>query len=152
MKKLLVTFIVLTFCIQAFPQERKMFWDGYDWAAVDKITEEYPEYNVWIKSACLSGLFEGKMFYKLKAMPLHNSVIDTLFTALIEPSSVRSLIGGLDMFYQDISNEYIPIPLALIATIMVQNDYSKSEVDKFILESKNWINEITISILNNYHP
>lgn len=115
---------------------------------MDKITREYPEYNVWIKSAYLSGLFDGKMFYKLKAMPMNNSVIDTLFTDLIEPSSVRSLIGGLDMFYQDISSEYIPIPLALIATIMIQNDYSKSEVDKFILESKKWINEITISILN----
>ena len=136
MKRLLVTFIVLTFCIQAFPQERKILWDGYDWAAVDKITREYPEYNVWIKSAYLSGLFDGKMFYKLKAMPLHNSVIDTLFTDLIEPSSVRSLIEGLDMFYQDISNEYIPIPLALIATIMIQNDCSKSEVDKFIHASR----------------
>lgn len=152
MKKLSVIFVVLIFCINAFPQGRKIFWDGYDWAAVDKITDEYPEYNVWIKSAYLSGLFDGKMFYKLKAMPLHNSAIDTLFTDLIEPSSVRSLIEGLDMFYQDISNEYIPIPLALIATVMIQNDYSKSEVDKFILESKNWINEITISILNNYHP
>ena len=148
MKKLLVTFVILIFCIYAFPQERKLFWDGYDWAAVDKITREYPEYNVWIKSAYLSGLFDGKMFYKLKAMPLNNSVIDTLFTDLIEPSSVRSLIGGLDMFYQDISSEYIPIPLALIATIMIQNDYPKSEVDKFIFESKKWINEITISILS----
>lgn len=52
------------------------------------------------------------------------------------------------MFYQDISSEYIPIPLAMIVTIMIQNDYSKSEVDKFILESKKRINEITISILN----
>ena len=137
----------LIMCVSAFPQERKIFWDGYDWAAVDKITREYPEYNVWIKSAYLSGLFDGKMFYKLKAMPLHNSVIDTLFTDLIEPSSVRSLIEGLDMFYQDISNEYIPIPLALIATIMIQNDYSKSEVDKFILESKNWINAVSYTHL-----
>ncbi|MBL7135617.1 MAG: hypothetical protein ISS81_03365 [Candidatus Marinimicrobia bacterium] len=148
MKKITIIFFCLIFCIQLFAQEKKLFWDGYDWAAVDKITREYPEYNVWIKSAYLSGLFDGKMFYKLKAMPMNNSVIDTLFTDLIEPSSVRSLIGGLDMFYQDMSSEYIPIPLALIATIMIQNDYSKSEVDKFILESKKWINEITISILN----
>jgi len=132
----------------AFPQEKKLFWDGYDWIIVNEITKEYPEYAFWIKSGYLSGLFDGKMFYKLKAMPMNNSVIDTLFTDLIEPSSVCSLIGGLDMFYQDISGEYIPIPLALIATIMIQNDYSKSEVDKFILESKKWINEITISILN----
>ena len=140
MKKITIIFFCLIFCIQLFTQEKKLFWDGYDWAAVDKITREYPEYNVWIKSAYLSGLFDGKMFYKLKAMPMNNSVIDTLFTDLIEPSSVRSLIGGLDMFYQDISSEYIPIPLALIATIMIQNDYSKSEVDKFIFESKKWIN------------
>ena len=120
MRKSLVLILCLAFCTKAFPQEKKLFWDGYDWIKVNEITKEYPEYAFWIKSGYLSGLFDGKLFYQLKAIELNNSFSDTLFNDLIKPTNYRSLIAGLDMFYNDAAKRYIPIPLGLIATIMIQ--------------------------------
>lgn len=48
------------------------------------------------------------------------------------------------MFYNDAAKRYIPIPIGLVATIMIQQGYQTSEIEKFVVESKNWINEITL--------
>ena len=64
-KSVLIVLLLIAFCtIRA--QERKLFWDGYDWRRVDHICREYPEYKYWVKSAYLSGLFDSKLFYQLK--------------------------------------------------------------------------------------
>jgi len=142
MKKMV--FIVLLFVgiwtIQA--QEHKLFWDGYDWRKVDHVCREYPEYKYWIKSAYLSGLFDTKLFYQLTFRNAGSVCSDSVFSDLLEPDNIRSLIAGLDGFYEDNTIRYIPIPNALIATIMMQQNYPQAEIDTYLQQSMDWINEL----------
>ncbi|MBU0711467.1 hypothetical protein KJ762_06720 [bacterium] len=142
-------FIVLLFLsiwtIQA--QERKLFWDGYDWRKVDHVCREYPEYKYWIKSAYLSGLFDSKLFYQLTFRNTGSECSDSVFSDLLEPDNMRSLITGLDGFYEDNTIRYIPIPSALIATIMIQQNYPQIEIDAYLWQSRDWINDLMDDVI-----
>ncbi len=138
--------ILLFLAIMSPAQEKKLFWDGYDWQKIDKITAAYPEYAFWIKSAYLNGLFDGKSFYRFNLSRTPCAPCDSLFADWLKPTKNRRMIAGLDMFYQDASNRYIPLPLAAMATVMIQLGRPRSEIDQFIRESKQWINELTIEI------
>lgn len=143
MKQLSYGLIFFVLFINGNAQENKVFWDGYDWISVTKVTREYPEYAVWIKSAYLSGLLDGKLFYELKAVSIDSRVADSTFKDLIQPAPSRELIEGLDEFYRDETRKYVPIPSAFIATRLLQLNYSGKEVEQFIRDSKKWINELT---------
>lgn len=143
MKRLSCWLVVFVLFLNGTAQEKKVFWDGYDWVSVTKVTREYPEYAVWIKSAYLSGLLDGKLFYEMKAVAVNSRMADSIFTDLIRSAPSRELIEGLDEFYRDETRKYVPIPSALIATRMLQLNYSEKEVDQFIRESKKWINDLT---------
>ena len=146
MKKLTFLIITLVTVSMAFSQEKKMFWDGFDWVKIDEISKEYPEYTYWIKSGYLSGILDAKSYYSLKAVRMKFPASDKIFDDLIKTSNNRAMISGLDMFYKDVSNRYIPIPLALIATGMISTGSLQSEIDKFVYESKIWINELTVRV------
>lgn len=128
-------------------QERKLFWDGYDWRKVDYICREYPEYKYWIKSAYLSGLFDSKLFYQLKFRDAGPECGDSLFSDLLEPDNMRSLIAGLDSFYEDNTIRYIPIPCALIATVMMRQNYPQTEIDAYLWQSRDWINDLMDEVI-----
>jgi len=147
MKKIvLIVLLLVAFCtIRA--QERKLFWDGYDWRKVDHICREYPEYKYWVKSAYLSGLFDSKLFYQLKFRDAGSSCSDSVFSDLLEPDNMRSLIAGLDGFFEDNTIRYIPIPCALIATIMIQQNYPQTEIDAYLWQSRDWINDLMDEVI-----
>jgi hypothetical protein len=149
MKKAIIGLILMLMLVQLKAQERKLFWDGYDWQKIDYVTREYPEYRYWIKSAYLSGLFDAKLFYQVKAMSFAKSCPDSVFTDLIEPAEMRSLITGLDSFYQDNTLKYLPLPSALIATIMIQLNRPTDEVNKYIRDSQKWINELVKTFMKD---
>jgi hypothetical protein len=149
MKKAIIGLILMLMLVQLKAQERKLFWDGYDWQKIDYVTREYPEYRYWIKSAYLSGLFDAKLFYQVKAMNFAKSCPDSVFTDLIEPAEMRSLITGLDSFYQDNTLKYLPLPSALIATIMIQLNCPTDEVNKYIRDSQKWINELVKTFMKD---
>lgn len=142
MKKaiLFVTLFIGIWTLHA--QERKLFWDGYDWRKVDHVCREYPEYKYWIKSAYLSGMFDSKLFYQLKFRDAGSACSDSVFSDLLDPDNMRSLIAGLDGFYEDNTIRYIPIPSALIATIMIQQNYPQGEIDAYLRQSCDWINDL----------
>lgn len=149
MKKVIIGLIILLFLVQVKAQERKLFWDGYDWQKIDYVTREYPEYRYWVKSAYLSGLFDSKLFYQLKAKDHPKCCSDSVFTDLIEPAEMRSLITGLDNFYQDDTVKYLPLPSALIATLMIQKNLPSAEIKIFIRDSQRWINELVKLLMQN---
>jgi len=149
MKKTVIGLIMMLALVQLKAQERKLFWDGYDWQKIDYVTREYPEYRYWIKSAYLSGLFDAKLFYRVKAMNITKSCPDSVFTDLIEPTEMRSLITGLDSFYQDNTIKYLPLPSALIATIMIQKNRPPDEINRYIRDSQKWINELVKTLIKN---
>ncbi len=129
-----------------FAQEKKLFWDGYDWQKIDEICRANPEYIHWIKSSYLCGMFDSKFFYKLKSFDIDPNLEKKLFEDQLEPSGNKAMIQGLDQFYKKIENKYIPIPLATIAVSMSQSGSTNTEINKFIHESKIWINKLIIQI------
>lgn len=142
MRKILC-FVMIAACLGTVQaQERKLFWDGYDWRKVDRICHEYPEYSYWIKSAYLSGLFDGKLYYQLKVRDAGLASADSVFADLLTPDNLRSLIAGLDHFYEDNTIRYIPIPAALIATVMTQQHYPPEEVEAYLWQARDWINDL----------
>ncbi len=142
MRKLLF-FVMIAICLgTVHAQERKLFWDGYDWRKVDRICQEYPEYSYWIKSAYLSGLFDGKLYYQLKFRDAGLASADSVFADLLTPDNLRSLIAGLDHFYEDNTIRYIPIPAALIATVMTQQHYPPEDVEAYLWQARDWINDL----------
>jgi ABC-type cobalt transport system substrate-binding protein len=149
MKKTIVGLIMILSLVPVKAQERKLFWDGYDWQKINYVTREYPEYRYWIKSAYLSGLFDSKLFYQVKAMGFANSCSDSVFSDLIEPAEMRSLITGLDSFYQDDTVKYLPLPSALIATIMIQQNHPPAEISQFIRDSQKWINGLVKTLMKH---
>jgi len=123
-------------------QEKKLFWDGNDWVAIDRVTAQNPEFNFWVKNAYLSGMFDSRLFYRIKALELQRDLADSLFNDLLAPTSSRRLIQGLDAFYRDLPNRYLPVPCALIAALMIQNDVPAAEINRYIENSKRWINDL----------
>jgi len=123
-------------------QETKLFWDGNDWTAIDKVAAQYPEYIFQIKNAYLSGLFDSKLFYHLRARAMNPALADSVFKDLLEPAGSQRLIQGLDAFYRDQIHRYLPVPAALIATIMIQNERPAADIERYIQNSKKWINEL----------
>jgi hypothetical protein len=120
-RTIIMNFVLLIF-IQIRAQERKLFWDGYDWRKIDHICREYPEYKYWVKSAYLNGLFDSKLFYGLKLKSITRACSDSVFSDYLEPDEMRSLTAGLDVFYGDNTIWYLPTPCALIATVMIQQN------------------------------
>ncbi len=147
MKRIIILSFVLLSFIQIRAQERKLFWDGYDWRKIDHICREYPEYKYWIKSAYLSGLFDSKLFYQMKLKSNTRACSDSVFSDYLEPDEMRSLIAGLDAFYDDNTIRYLPIPCALIATVMIQQNLPQAEIDAYIRDSKKWINDLMDEII-----
>ena len=147
MKKTGLILLLIMFGFRLQAQERKLFWDGYDWLKIDQICREYPEYKYWVKSAYLSGIFDVKLYYRLKFRDAASVCSDSVFNDLLEPDNMRSLIAGLDAFYEDNTIRYLPIPVALIATIMVQQNFPREEVDAYLWQSRDWINQLMEDVL-----
>lgn len=142
MKKFRLFALLFSWFLTIPAQETKLFWDGDDWVAIDRITAQYPEYTFQIKNAYLSGLFDSKLFYQLRARAWSPTFSDSIFKDYLEPAGSRRLIQGLDAFYRDEARRYLPIPTALIASIMIQNERPADEIEQYILASKKWINEL----------
>ena len=65
--------------------------------------------------------------------------------------SSSELVRLIDDFYLDPTNTYIPIISTILILNMRARGFSKFEIDKYINESKNWINSLTLEIKNkNY--
>ncbi len=146
MKRIILVGLVLICFSRIQAQERKLFWDGDDWRKIDHVCRENPEYIYWVKSAYLSGLFDSKNYYQLNLRDHDTAMADSVFADMIVPDDLRFLIAGLDAFYKDSAIRYLPIPLALIATKMSQQDYSKDEIETYIKECQDWINHLTLEI------
>ena len=146
MRKIILFCLIVLCSWQLRAQEKKLFWDGYDWRKIDHVCQEYPEFIYWVKSAYLSGMFDSKLYYQLKVRD-HNTVLaDSVFRDLITPDDLRLLIAGLDAFYNDSAIRYLPLPNALIVTQMMQQDYPQSEIDMYLNECRQWINTLTLDL------
>jgi hypothetical protein len=146
MRKFVLFSLIVICCFSLWAQERKLFWDGYDWCKIEQVCRENPEFIYWVKSAYLSGLFDGKFYYQLKMTERYAALADSVFADRIMPDDFRFLIAGLDTFYKDGAIRYLPLPCALIATQMLQQDIPKVTIEEYIQECRDWINTLTLEL------
>lgn len=148
MKKLLILF----FLVQSiFCQEEKFFWDGKNWNALNnnKLSSE----NLFLlKKTYINGLQDGRLYDYFKLWSVDSLFVNkNLKPELDDYLSSSELVRLIDDFYLDPTNTYIPIISTILILNMRAKGFSKFQIDKYINESKNWINSLTLEIKNkNY--
>ena len=148
MKKLFILF----FLVQSiFCQEEKFFWDGKNWNALNnnKLSTE----NLFLlKKTYINGLQDGRLYDYFKLWSVDSLIVNkNLKPELDDYLSSSELVRLIDDFYLDPTNTYIPIISTILILNMRARGFSKFEIDKYINESKNWINSLTLEIKNkNY--
>ena len=64
---------------QILEKQNKLLWDGTDWANVSERVDGNPEMTFRIKSAYLSGILDGRLYYYLKAWGEKQTFADSLY-------------------------------------------------------------------------
>ena len=148
MKKLFILF----FLVQSiFCQEEKFFWDGKNWNALNN-NELSTENLFLLKKTYINGLQDGRLYDYFKLWSVDSLFVNkNLKPELDDYLSSSELVRLIDDFYLEPTNTYIPIVSTILILNMRARGFSKFEIDKYINESKNWINSLTLEIKNkNY--
>ena len=61
-------------------QSPKLFWDGYNWLEIDRLTREYPEFRLPMKRAYVRGLLNGRLYDHLQTRAADSALADSLFS------------------------------------------------------------------------
>ena len=144
--------MILFFLAQSiFCQEEKFFWDGKNWNALNnnKLSTE----NLFLlKKTYINGLQDGRLYDYFKLWSVDSLFVNkNLKPELDDYLSSSELVRLIDDFYLDPTNTYIPIISTILILNMRAKGFSKFQIDKYINESKNWINSLTLEIKNkNY--
>ena len=144
--------MILFFLVQSiFCQEEKFFWDGKNWNALNnnKLSTE----NLFLlKKTYINGLQDGRLYDYFKLWSVDSLIVNkNLKPELDDYLSSSELVRLIDDFYLDPTNTYIPIISTILILNMRARGFSKFEIDKYINESKNWINSLTLEMKNkNY--
>ena len=94
---------------QILEKQNKLLWDGTDWANVSERVDGNPEMTFRIKSAYLSGILDGRLYYYLKAWGEKQTFADSLYADRIDYMTRRESIRQLDRFYNNPLMNYVPI-------------------------------------------
>lgn len=144
--------MILFFLVQSiFCQEEKFFWDGKNWNALNnnKLSTE----NLFLlKKTYINGLQDCRLYDYFKLWSVDSLFVNkNLKPELDDYLSSSELVRLIDDFYLDPTNTYIPIISTILILNMRARGFSKFEIDKYINESKNWINSLTLEMKNkNY--
>ena len=145
MKLVLIIIFYLQLSI-AFSKQNKLFWNGYDWNNITKLTDNDMNNIHRIKSAYLNGLLDGRLNYYLKVWVKDEFLADNVFGETVDYLSNRELIKNIDFFYQDRLNLYIPLPSAVIISNMYAERVPISIIDNYISDTRRWINDLTLNM------
>ena len=144
--KFFLYFILSLQLSTAFCRENKLFWNGYDWNNITKLTDKDGNNVYRIKSAYLNGLLDGRLNYYLKVWVKDEFLADNVFSETVDYLSNRELIRNIDFFYQDRLNLYIPLPSAVIISNMYAERVPINIIDNYISDTRRWINELTLNM------
>tara|TARA_B100001769_G_scaffold88546_1_gene67719 strand:+ start:381 stop:884 length:504 start_codon:yes stop_codon:yes gene_type:complete len=131
---------------QVVEKQNKLLWDGTDWNNIEKRANGGPTSIYQIKSAYISGLLDGRLYYYLKAWAKNKNFADTLYSDRLDYLTNKETIRQLDRFYSDILMTYVPVISAIIIVHMEAEQVSKKTIDLYIDQTKYWINELTINM------
>ena len=96
-------FIILILSSSLFSQilekQNKLLWDGADWINIEKRVNGNLKLSYQIKSAYLSGLLDGRLYYYLKAWAKNHNFADSLYTDKLDYLTNRETIRQLAVSY-----------------------------------------------------
>ncbi|UCD38662.1 MAG: hypothetical protein JSW54_04065, partial [Fidelibacterota bacterium] len=124
-------------------QSPELFWDGYNWLEMDRLTQEYPEFRLPMKRAYVRGLLNGKRYDYLQALAIDSALADYIFRDYLSRFTLDELIRGTDQFYQNPANRYLPIISALVITSLRAMGFPDSVVTDYTQACRDWINYLT---------
>jgi hypothetical protein len=139
-------FYTMFFYSFSFSQNNKLFWDGLDWNKISKDANYNIEITFKIKTAYLHGVLDGRLYSYLRVWSENNNIADEVFSETVDYLTNRELIKNLDYFYKDPLNTYIPVPNAIIISNMYAERISIENIDKYILLTRKWINDLTLDL------
>ena len=132
--------------ISTYAQENRLFWDGRDWNRVIKTMNYNPENTFRVKKAYLDGALDGWLYGYLKTWSKDRAIADDIFGETVDYLSTRELIKGLDNFYEDPINSYIPLPSAIIIVNMYAERVPVQLIEQYIIFTRQWINELILDL------
>ena len=128
-------------------QEVKLFWDGRDWNRLSRQTTGYPEYTYLAKAAYINGSLDGRLYDFFKTWVADSTLADSLFSGeIVDYLTTSEIIRGLDDFYSDPLNRYIPISSAIIIVNMYGEGHSTEMIHAYTEETRNWINNLSLQM------
>ena len=131
---------------QVLERQNKLLWDGTDWNNIEKRANGDIKLSYQIKSAYLSGLLDGRLYYYLKAWAKDQNFADILYADKLDYLTNKETIRQLDRFYSDMLMSYVPVISAIIIVHMEAEQVSKKTIDLYIDQTKFWINELIINM------
>ena len=131
---------------QVLEKQNKLLWDGTDWNNIEKRADGGTRSIYQIKSAYISGLLDGRLYYYVKAWAKERRFADNLYADKLDYLTNKETIRQLDRFYSDILMTYVPVVSAIIIVHMEAEQVSKKTIDLYIDQTKFWINELTINM------
>jgi len=130
-----------------FPQENKLFWDGRDWNRLSQQTAGYPEYTYLVKAAYINGVMDGRLFDYFKTWPIDSTLADSLIgNEIYDYLKTSEIIRGIDNFYSDPLNRYIPISSAAIIVNMYAEGHSPEIIEAYTEKTREWINNLILQM------
>ena len=145
-KKTYLFIIIIALLNFIFPQQNKLFWDGTDWNNISKNLDYNQSLSFNVKKAYLAGVLDGRLYGYLKTWVKNNELADDVFSETVDYLTYRELIRNIDYFYNDPTNNYIPIPSAVIIANLYAERASVQNIDQYINDTKDWINELTLEL------
>ena len=131
---------------QILEKQNKLLWDGTDWEQVVKRVEGNPEMTYRIKSAYLTGILDGRLYYYLKVWGEKQAFADSLYGDRVDCLTPRETVGQLDRFYEDPLMDFVPVVSAMIIVHMQAEQVPKKVIDQYVAQTKYWINQLTLDM------
>jgi len=146
--KIIPISILFSFCLigQILEKENKLLWDGTDWKHVSVRVDGNPAMTFRVKSAYLTGVLDGRLYYYLKSWAEKQTFSDSLYGDRIDYLTLRETVKQLDQFYQDPLMDYVPVVSAMIIVHMQAEQVSQAVIDQYVEQTKYWINQLTLDI------
>lgn len=143
----IVLILILSFLsAQIETKENRLFWDGGDWKRITKLANNSPEIEYRIKSAYISGVLDGRLFYYLKTWAIQQNFADSLYAETIDYLTPKQMIRNIDNFYQELTHVYVPVVSAMVIANMQGEQVPKELIEAYVDQSKFWINQFMLDM------
>ena len=127
-------------------RQNRVLWDGSDWNRIAIQMNQESELIYRIKAAHINGLFDGRLYYYLKAWEVEPVLAEGTYDDPLDLLQHKELIKALDKFYTDPKHYTIPVISAVIIANMRIGGIPEPVVYKYIEETRFWINSMITDI------